>query len=183
MKLHKIVLLAVACTWALGAAAQWQWIDKDGRKVFSDRPPPQDIPEKNMLKQPSFGGPRVTTPAAGAPAAAAAPAPAGAATAASGAAAAPAAPASAASGKDKELEKRKAEAEAAEAAKKKAEDDKVAKAKAENCTKARDAKALMDSGTPLRQTTAQGERVFLDEAQRAAETKRINAVIASDCKR
>lgn len=180
MKLHKIVLLAVACTWALGAAAQWQWIDKDGRKVFSDRPPPQDIPEKNMLKQPSFGGPRVTTPAAAsAPAAAAAPATA----AASGTAAAPAAAASAASGKDKELEKRKAEAEAAEAAKKKAEDDKVAKARAENCTKARDAKALMDSGTPLRQTTAQGERVFLDEAQRAAETKRINAVIASDCKR
>ncbi|MDP4074629.1 DUF4124 domain-containing protein [Acidovorax sp. A1169] len=180
MKLHKIVLLAVACTWALGAAAQWQWIDKDGRKVFSDRPPPQDIPEKNMLKQPGFGGPRVTTPAAAsAPAAAAAPATA----AASGTAAAPAAAASAASGKDKELEKRKAEAEAAEAAKKKAEDEKIAKARAENCTKARDAKALMDSGTPLRQTTAQGERVFLDEAQRAAETKRINAVIAADCKR
>jgi len=81
------------------------------------------------------------------------------------------------------LEKRKAEAEAAEAAKKKAEDDKIAKGKAENCTRAREAKALMDSGTPLRQTTAQGERVFLDEAQRAAETKRINAVIAADCKR
>ena len=38
MKMHKLLLLAVACTWALGAAAQWQWIDKDGRKVFSDRP-------------------------------------------------------------------------------------------------------------------------------------------------
>lgn len=184
MKLHKIVLLAVACTWALGAAAQWQWIDKDGRKVFSDRPPPQDIPEKNMLKQPNFGGSRAATPAASAPAAAAAPAPAGATAAAPGAAAAPAAPASAAgSGKDKELEKRKAEVEAAEAAKKKAEDDKAAKGKAENCSRARDAKALMDSGTPLRQTTAQGERVFLDEAQRTAETKRIDAVIASDCKR
>jgi type IV secretory pathway VirB10-like protein len=183
MKLHKIALLAIACTWALGAAAQWQWIDKDGRKVFSDRPPPQDIPEKNMLKQPSFGGPRVTP--AVTPAAPAAPAAAGGASAAApGAAAAPAAPASAAaSGKDKELEKRKAEAEAAEAAKKKAEDEKIAKAKAENCTRAREAKALMDSGTPLRQTNAQGERVFLDEAQRAAETKRINAAIAADCKR
>ena len=48
----KILLLAVACTWARGAAAQWQWIDKDGRKVFSDRPPPADIQEKNILKQP-----------------------------------------------------------------------------------------------------------------------------------
>lgn len=180
MKLHKLVLLAIACTWAMGAAAQWQWIDKDGRKVFSDRPPPQDIPEKNMLKQPGFSGPRVTTPAASAPAAAAAPAPAGAA---SGTAAAPTAPASAASGKDKELEKRKAEAEAAEAAKKKAEDDKVAKAKAENCTLARQAKAGLESGAPMKQTNAQGERVFMDEPQRVAETKRINAVIASDCKR
>ncbi len=182
MKLHKIVLLAVACTWALGAAAQWQWIDKDGRKVFSDRPPPQDIPEKNMLKQPSFGGPRVTTPAAAsAPAAAAAAAPATAA--ASGTAAAPAAAASAASGKDKELEKRKAEAEAAEAAKKKAEDEKIAKAKAENCARAKASKTMFESGTPLRQTNAQGERIFLDEAQRNAEVKRIDAVIASDCKR
>ncbi|EJE51158.1 hypothetical protein PMI14_04153 [Acidovorax sp. CF316] len=180
MKLHKIVLLAVACTWAMGAAAQWQWIDKDGRKVFSDRPPPQDIPEKNMLKQPGFGGPRVTTPAAAAPAATATPATG----AASGAAAAPAAAAStAASGKDKELEKRKAEAEAAEAAKKKAEDDKLAKAKAENCTRAKAAKAMFDSGVPIKQNTAQGERVFLDEAQRNAEAKRIDGVIAADCKR
>lgn len=186
MKLHKIVLLAVACTWALGAAAQWQWIDKDGRKVFSDRPPPQDIPEKNMLKQPGFGGPRVTTPAAPAAAApaAATPAPAGAtAAAAPGAAAAPAAAASAATGKDKELEKRKAEAEAAEAAKKKAEDEKVAKAKAENCTQARNAKAMFETGAPVRQTNAQGERIFMEQAQRDAEVKRINAIIASDCKR
>ncbi len=173
MKLHKIVLLAIACTWALGAAAQWQWIDKDGRKVFSDRPPPPEIPEKNMLKQPSFGAPRVTTPVATSVPA----------TAASSAAAAPAAAASAASGKDKELEKRKAAAEAAEAAKKKAEDDKIAKAKAENCTRARAAKAVFESGVPIKQNTAQGERVFLDEAQRNAETKRIDGIIASDCKR
>jgi hypothetical protein len=181
MKLHKLVLLAVACTWALGAAAQWQWIDKDGRKVFSDRPPPQDIPEKSVLKQPSFGAPRVV-PAASA-AAAAAPAATTAAAPAATAAAAPASAASAASGKDKELEKRKADAEAAEAAKKKAEEDKNAKARAENCTRAKAAKAMLDSGTPLRQSNAQGERVFLDEAQRAAEGKRIDATIASDCKR
>lgn len=177
MKLHKIALLAIACTWALGAAAQWQWIDKDGRKVFSDRPPPPEIPEKNMLKQPSYGAPRVVPAAPAAPAAASA-------AAAPGAAAAPAAAASAAaSGKDKELEKRKAEAEAAEAAKKKAEDEKIAKAKAENCARAKASKAMFESGTPLRQTNAQGERVFLDEAQRNAEVKRIDGVIASDCKR
>lgn len=179
MKLHKLVLLAVACTWALGAAAQWQWIDKDGRKVFSDRPPPQDIPEKSILKQPSYAAARVPAAAAAASAPEAADTPA---SAAAPAAASPRAPASAA-GKDKELEKRKAEADAAEAAKKKAEDDRIAKAKAENCTRARAAKATFETGAPIRQSNAQGERVFLDEAQRNAEVKRIDTIIASDCKR
>ena len=114
MKMHKLLLLAVACTWTMGAAAQWQWIDKDGRKVFSDRPPPQDIPEKSILKQP-HGRPMAPAPVAAASAADTAPA----------TAAKPAASA-AGSGKDKALEEKKAQAEAAEAAKKKAEDDKLA---------------------------------------------------------
>ena len=171
MKMHKLLLLAVACTWAMGAAAQWQWTDKDGRKVFSDRPPPPDIPEKSILKQP--GGNR--------PARAAAPA----APAASDAA--PAVPKAAASaagaGKDKELEEKKAQAEAAEAAKKKAEDEKIAKAKAENCTRARAAKAAFDAGKPITQANAQGERIFLDGPARAAEAKRIDEIVASDCVR
>ena len=171
MKMHKLLLLAVACTWAMGAAAQWQWTDKDGRKVFSDRPPPPDIPEKSILKQP--GGNRPAPPAA--PAASdAAPA----------VAAGPKAAASAAgAGKDKELEEKKAQAEAAEAAKKKAEDEKIAKAKAENCTRARAAKAAFDAGKPITQANAQGERIFLDGPARAAEAKRIDGIVASDCVR
>lgn len=182
MKTHKLLLLAVACTWAVGAAAQWQWIDKDGRKVFSDRPPPQEIPEKSILKQPGGGAPRAALPVPAAPAAEGAPA-----TAADGGAAAAAAPKPPASapgaGKDKALEEKKAQAEAAEAAKKKAEEEKLAKAKAENCNRARQARAAFESGRPITQSNAQGERVFLDEAGRAAELKRIDGVIANDCKR
>ena len=182
MKMHKLLLLAVACTWAMGAAAQWQWIDKDGRKVFSDRPPPQEISEKNILKQPGGTRPTRATPPVAAPAegaAAAAPTPAASAP----ATAAKSAASAAGSGKDKELEQKKAQAEAAEAAKKKAEEQKLAKAKAENCTRARSAKATFDSGRPVTQSNAQGERIFLDEAGRAAETKRIDGIIASDCAR
>ncbi|UCV00933.1 DUF4124 domain-containing protein [Acidovorax radicis] len=174
MKMHKLLLLAVACTWAMGAAAQWQWIDKDGRKVFSDRPPPQEIPDKNVLKQPGGNRPanssRVAVPVDpdAAPTAAAAPKP---------AASAPG------TGKDKELEEKKAQAEAAEAAKKKAEDEKVAKAKAENCTRAKAAKAAFDAGKPITQANAQGERIFLDGPARAAEAKRIDGIVASDCVR
>jgi hypothetical protein len=48
---HLIVALA-GWAFALSAAAQYQWVGKDGRKVFSDRPPPADILEKDILKQP-----------------------------------------------------------------------------------------------------------------------------------
>ncbi|GDY35512.1 hypothetical protein ACINB_14040 [Acidovorax sp. NB1] len=180
MKMHKILLLAVACTWAMGAAAQWQWIDKDGRKVFSDRPPPADVQEKNILKQPGGALPARPAPAPAAAATGDAPATA----AAPAAAPAPKLAASAAgSGKDKELEEKKAQAEAAEAAKKKAEDEKIAKTKAENCTRARAAKAAFDAGKPITQTNAQGERIFLDGTARAAEAKRIDGIVASDCAR
>ena len=170
MKMHKLLLLALACTWSLGAAAQWQWIDKDGRKVFSDRAPPLDIPEKSILKQPGGQQSGRMAPRAVPSENAAEPT-----------AAAPRLPASAASGKDKELEEKKAQADAAEAAKKKAEEEKLAKAKAENCTRARQAKSTFDSGRPLMHTNAQGERVFLDEATRTAESKRLDGIIASDC--
>ena len=83
----------------------------------------------------------------------------------------------------KALEEKKAQAEAAEAAKKKADEEKLAKAKADNCTRARQAKAAFDSGKPITQSNAQGERIFLDEAGRAAESKRIDGIIAADCKR
>lgn len=170
MKPHKLLLLTVACTWALGASAQWQWLDKDGRKVFSDRPPPQDIPEKSILKQP-HGRPMAPAPVAAASAADTAPA----------TAAKPAASA-AGSGKDKALEEKKAQAEAAEAAKKKAEEQKLAQARAENCKRAREGKATLDSGVRMARTNEKGEREVLDDTQRAAELKRINGIIQSDCK-
>jgi len=166
MKTHKLLLLALTCTWAMGAAAQWQWIDKDGRKVFSDRPPPQDIPDSKILKQPRF---TPTLPAAAASAASAA---------------APAAAAStpAAAGKDKELEKKKAQAEADEAAKKKAEEGKQKAARTENCNRAKQSKTAFESGKPMRMPNAQGEMEFLDEAGRATEMKRIQSIIDADCK-
>lgn len=167
MNMHKLLLLALACTWSVGALAQWQWIDKDGRKVFSDRPPPQDVPDSKVLKQPRFT-PRAPTPPA----------------ADSSVAAAPAAAASAAgTGKDKDLEKKKAQAEADEAAKQKAAEAKQAAARADNCNRAKEAKAVFETGKPMRKPDAQGELVFLDEAGRAAELRRIQSIIDADCKR
>jgi len=172
MNLSRVFLFGVACLMSMSAMAQWQWIDKDGRKVFSDRPPPADTPDKNILKQPAG-----RSPAAVLPAAAVAP------TTDTGAAAPQTAGiAPKLSGKDKELEEKKKQAEDAQAAKKKAEEQKVAQAKADNCTRARQSKAGLDSGMRIASTNDKGERVIMDDTARAAETQRVQSIINSDCK-
>lgn len=174
MKLIHATLLTLACAWPAIGFAQWQWIDKDGRKVFSDRAPPADIPAKSIIKQP--GGKAMPVAAASAPAADADSAPV------TTAAAKPAASAPKVSGKDKGLEEKKKQADAAEAEKKKAEDEKLAKAKADNCARAKQAKAGFDSGVRIGRTNAKGEREIMDDASRASETKRLAGIIESDCK-
>lgn len=169
MKMLRTLLIGLACAAPLLAAAQWQWIDKDGRKVFSDQSPPADIPAKNIIKQP---GGRAAPP----------PSPAALEAAAAVASAASAASAPKVSGKDKELEDKKKQAEAADAAKKKAEDEKIAKARAENCTRAKQAKANFDSGERIARINAKGEREYLDDATRASESKRVNGIVESECK-
>jgi hypothetical protein len=174
--LFRLFLLALVCFYGSVAFAQWQWLDKDGRKVFSDRAPPAEIPQKNILKQP---GGQVKAPAQSVEADAA-----------DGAvAAAPAKAASAAPGDtpkvssvDKDLEAKKKQAEAAEAAKLKAEQEKIVKAKIENCARAKQAKTTFDSGVRVATTNAAGERVIMDDAARASEARRVQSIIDSDCR-
>ncbi len=167
MNFKKLVMLGALCAASVAAVAQWQWIDKDGRKVFSDRAPPPETPEKNILRQPGSRVPGAQAAATAATGAASAPATAG------------AAPRPA--GVDKELEEKKKQAEQADAARKKAEEEKFLKTKADNCTRAKQAKAGLDSGIRVVRTNEKGEREILDDAARAAETQRIQDVIQSQC--
>lgn len=162
-----LVLVFAGWAFALSAAAQWQWIGKDGRKVFSDRPPPADIQDKDILKQPGGRGRTTATPAT-----AEVPAP-------TVAAAKPNVPKI--SGKDAELETKKKKLEEEEAAKKKAEEEKVAKAKTENCDRAKKSMATIQSGSRISTTNAKGEREVMDDGARAAETKRLQAIVDSEC--
>ena len=162
MKLHKSLAIVLGCAFSLGAASQWQWIDNNGRKVFSDRGPPADIPAKNILKQPG-GGPKampVVVPIA----------------------AASAASAPRLSGVDKALEEKKKQVEDAEVASRKAELDKNAAARADNCKLAKQSKSNFDSGVRIARTNEKGEREILDDAARALEFKRLQDVITADCK-
>ena len=47
-----LVALAAA-TLATPAEAQWRWRDASGRVTASDRPPPKEIPDKDILSRPS----------------------------------------------------------------------------------------------------------------------------------
>jgi hypothetical protein len=167
MNLLRATLLALACAVPVLSLAQWQWVDKDGRKVFSDQSPPADIPAKNILRRPGSralqAAPAESAAAASQPAKAAASAP-------------------KLAGKDKELQEKKKLAEAADAEKKRAKEEELAKARADNCARAKQSKATFDSGVRISTTNDKGEREILDDAARASETKRLDGIIASDCK-
>lgn len=172
MKFLLSLLLGSICLLPLAADAQWQWIDKNGKKVFSDQPPPTDIPEKNIVRR---AGPPARTGSGVA-------APEGTATTDKGAEAPVAPGAPKAPTVDKDLEEKTKKAEADEKAKQAAEAAKLAKAKAENCSRARESKATMDSGMRIARVNAKGEREILDDNQRVAEQRRLQSVIDSDCK-
>lgn len=172
--LKAIALSLITTSFALSAFAQWQWIDKDGRKVFSDRSPPVDIKDKDILKRPGERGSAavaavsepVTAPASAASAAAAAAKTGG----------------LKLTGKDAQLEAKKKQAEDEEATKKKAEEEKLAAGRADNCSQAKRYLTTLDSGVRIANTNAKGEREILDDAKRAEEKKRAQGIAEASCK-
>lgn len=176
MKKPNLLLMAVVVSWLAlptPADAQWQWIDKQGKKVFSDQAPPSDIPEKNILQRSGAVTPRPVGDAAS--------------QASSGDAMAVPARAAASNalkpaGVDKELEEKTRKAEAEEKARQAIEAEKVAKVKADNCSRARQGKATFDSGVRIARLNAQGEREIMDDKARASENRRLQTVIDTDCR-
>ncbi|HYW57280.1 MAG TPA: DUF4124 domain-containing protein [Polaromonas sp.] len=167
-----LVLTLAGLTFALSAAAQWQWIGKDGRRVFSDRPPSSDIPQRDILKQPG-GRPVAAAVAVEAAVAAALPA---------SAASAAKVNAPRISGKDADLQAKKKKLEEEEAAKKKADEEKAAQSRAENCERVKKNLVTLQGGTRMSTTNAKGEREPMDDATRAAEIKRAEAIRDTECK-
>jgi Domain of unknown function (DUF4124) len=156
------------------AAAEWKWRDAAGRIVYSDRPPPANVPDKAILQRPK-----------GLTAAPVPPSPTGPSLVPGQVAVVPtpAAPgASAPKGAEPALEAIRRKELEAKAAQQKAEEGKVAAQRAENCTRARDQLRQLDSGVRIARTNAKGEREILDDKARAAEAERARAIMASDCK-
>jgi hypothetical protein len=158
-------LATLACLLiASPAEAQWKWRDSRGQIHISDIPPPRDVPEKDVLQRPELA---VRRPAP-------APAPA--------ASAVVAATAPAKAAVDPELEERRKRAEQEQAARADAEKQKAAAVRKDNCQRAREQMATLDSGQRIARIKADGEREILDDDARAREAKRARDVIATECR-
>lgn len=159
MKAARQLLIILGLAASAAALAQYQWIDRDGRRVFSDTPPPPELPQENLLS-----APRAPQPQRAAPAAAAS------------AASAPAAPMEAASAPPRPPAGTTRDAGQAPPAQQRAE-----AIRADNCRRALGAKAALDSGQRMARIDERGEREFIDDAQRAEEQQRLMEIIGAEC--
>jgi len=168
MKVYTLVLLCASSLVSTNALAQWQWLDAQGRKVFSDLPPSNQVPADRILQRPTNVRP------------AAIPAPSGTATPVT-----PAAPAPGGRGIDQELQARKTAEETEQARRDQAlaqqQDRLLALQRQDNCARARITLATLVDGKLVAHTNAQGDRAYMDDNARAIERQRAQGIIASDC--
>jgi type IV secretory pathway VirB10-like protein len=142
------------------AHAQYVWINASGNREYSDRPPPASTPRSKILKAPS-GSPLLLDLAA------------------------PEAPAEAPKAETKkgpptlaerDADFRKRQKERGEEEQKTAQETQRKQAVEQNCASARQYKAQLESDIRIADTTAQGERTFITDEERArrlASTRRI----------
>jgi len=164
MRLHGLICIGFSLLLAaLPAQAQWKWKDSKGQVVVSDIPPPRDVPERDVLQKPELVTRR---PAPSAVVAA---------DSASGVAATK-------PKVDPELEARRKRTEQEQAERHKTDEVKVAEARADNCKRAREQVASLESGARLARTNEKGEREILDDKARADEMQRARQIMSSECR-
>ena len=154
MMIRLLVFFASALLAASGFAQQYKWVDKDGKVRYGDMPPPGV--RATPLKPPS------------------------------GAAAPSASSPETAGRKDEKLTPEQAfqkrqkdqQDQAAKADKASAETE----ARRVNCELARSNLRQLQSGERMATSNAAGERVFLDDAQRAKETDRVQKAVSDWCR-
>lgn len=145
------------------ALAQYLWIDDKGVKQLSDRPPPPNIPEKNILKAP--GKPLFNPNAPAEEEAPATPAPKA------------KAPPSVA---ERNADYNKRKAEATETAQKNADEAARKASEAANCESARNNQRALEQGVRMTTYDKNGDRVMMGDAERA-EAVRNNQKVLANC--
>lgn len=159
--MNKTVAFLAALAFATPVLAQqYKWVE-NGRTRYGDVPPP------GVKATPLRGS---SAPAAPAPAPAA-----------KGAKDAKAASKGPLTPAEQEAEFRKRRIEAQKAQDKSAKEAEEARARQENCVNAQAQLRLLESGERIAKTDAKGERYFVDDEQRKAETARARKHVSDWC--
>ncbi|OON62688.1 hypothetical protein B0920_04395 [Massilia sp. KIM] len=161
---QRIVIAALLSLLAASAHAQYVWIDANGTRQYSDRPPPPGTPQSRILKTP---GRQALAPQRQQPA----PEP---------AQAAPAPKASPTLAEQesayKERVKQRAEQEQKEAAEAARKRDVAAR-----CEAARETQAQMASGIRIARVGQDGQRSYMTDEEKAARAAQASKVL-SECR-
>lgn len=156
-------LLLLAAT---AAQAQYAWIGPNGTRQYSDKPPPPETPASKILKSPG----RITTlseePAAAPVDSVVEPI--------GKKAEAPKGPPSVADREAAYQERKKLEEEARQKAQQEAQQQQQ---KAAACASAREEQAQLASGMRMAKVDQNGQRGYVDDAERAARTQRVNQAL------
>lgn len=154
---HAISFAALCAAFAAGAQAQYVWLDENGRKQYSDLPPPPSVPDRHILKRPGT----TTLPASPTQAEQDKP------------------PAPTLAERDAEFRKRRAEK--AEQEKKAREEARVAAENRKRCERLREYQGALESGVRMARRKADGEREIIDDAERKRELQETRRMLA-ECK-
>ena len=162
-----LLLMIELAGWHVPAAAQYVWVNDQGVKHLSDRPPPPSVPTSHILKMPrqSPTGPGVAAPAAAGATPPDSPAP-------------PPGPATTA---DREADFQQRRKAAAAAENKAAGEARDKAQQAANCNAARQNQRALDGGGGIVSYDANGERSVMSDQQREELAKNTQKVLAS-CK-
>lgn len=162
------VILAVGLQGAALAQA-YKWRDDKGQIVYSDQPPPKNIPPGNIIQGPKAAsaakGPATPIPVAATPAVATA----GAAASAQSTKGAPKPAAGPKSVAEQEADYKKRQIEAQKKAKEDADKATQEQQRQASCTGLRQNLAGLEGGQRISRIDEKGERSFIDDAQRAAD--------------
>lgn len=153
-----LVLGSMLVFTAVASAQMYRWVDGDGKVHYSNTPPPAGAKAKTIIAPASPSAPAASPDAA-----------------AEDARKGPLTPA------EQEQALRKRQMDAQKAQEKAALARKDDEAKKENCTRAREALATFESGQRISRTNAQGERYYLEDDVRAAETDKARAAVSDWC--
>jgi len=152
--MRKTIVLVLSLAFASAVfAQQYKWVDRDGKVQYGDVPPPGV--KATPLKPPPPGV--SSTPA-------------------------PAAQKDAKKDLSPEAAFRKRQLEGKEQEEKAAKERAEADSKRTNCENAQASLRTLQSGQRVSTTNAAGERVFIDDAQRAKEIERAQRLVSDWCK-